>query len=101
MVDYQRLAFVNNLHKGVEPARQRGAAKRYNGRNDDVLLFVAKQSAVSAVRIEAEYRYARLIHDEILLEGFVEQSELAEKRRVGMPELGREGSEFPSETHVP
>lgn len=29
------------------------------------------------------------------------RSAVAAKRKVGTPALGREGSEFPSETHVP
>ena len=36
---------------------------------------------------------------EVVLRGSL--SVPAAKRRVGKPVLGREGSEFPSETHVP
>jgi len=49
-----------------------------DGRDDDVLLLGAEQPAVAAVRVEAEHPDARLVDDEVLLEGLVDQAQLAE-----------------------
>ena len=54
-----------------------------DGGDDDVLLLGAEQAAVAAVRVEAEHRDARLVHHEVLLEGLVDEAQLAEDPLLG------------------
>ena len=54
-----------------------------DGGDDDVLLLGAEQAAVAAVRVEAEHGDARLVHHEVLLEGLVDQAQLAQDALFG------------------
>ena len=49
-----------------------------DGGDDDVLLLRAEQAAVAAVRVEAEHGDARLVHDEVSLEGVVDPQAVAD-----------------------
>ena len=51
-----------------------------DGRDDDFLLFCAQQASVSAVGVEAQHGNLRLVYGEVLLEGLVDEPELAEYR---------------------
>ncbi len=48
-----------------------------DGRKDDLLLFIAQQAAVAAVRVEAQDGNARVVDAEIPLERLLHQPELA------------------------
>ena len=54
-----------------------------DGGDDDVLLLGAEQAAVAAVRVEAQHGDARLVHHEVLLEGLVDEAQLAQNALFG------------------